>query len=69
MKEDSAMTNCAKITYPDKQSANRALRAIIAKGARPRGKVPTNVYPCGECKGWHLTSKKAPAVSAQKLRT
>lgn len=53
------MATCTKITYPSLGQASRTLRIIVLKGSSTGAKLPASVYPCGDCKGWHLTSQKA----------
>lgn len=53
------MATCTKITYSSRWQANHALQIIVSKGLSTGRKVPASLYPCGCCKGWHLTSKRA----------
>lgn len=53
------MATCTKITYPTVWHANQALQIIALKGSTDGDKLPASVYPCRECKAWHLTSQKA----------
>lgn len=49
---------CTKVPYRTQASARSALEKWCE--ARPDDRnVPTKVYPCDRCDGWHLTSKKA----------
>ncbi|MEY9777705.1 hypothetical protein ABH915_003313 [Arthrobacter sp. MW3 TE3886] len=57
------MATCTKITYPTLWHANRTLQEIIRKGSSSGGKLPASVYPCQDCKGWHLTSKRAAGTA------
>ncbi len=51
------MLNCAKKSYPNQWSAERALRAIQNHSRAQGRKPPTGSYWCPHCKTWHLTSK------------
>jgi len=53
------VASCSKITYSDPWQANTALHAIVRKQLLSGRKPPAGVYPCAECKAWHLTSRKA----------
>jgi len=58
------MTDCSKRVYPTPGAATFALRAIQRKLAGRGGKVPTGMYLCAECRGWHLTSKSKRSDSS-----
>lgn len=52
------MNSCGKRIYPTPLSADLALKAIVRRD-QPRGrKVPCGKYPCGRCRGFHLTSQR-----------
>jgi hypothetical protein len=59
------MANCTKITYLSLWRANQALRIIVRRGSSGDGKLPARVYPCTDCQGWHLTSKKAKGKASK----
>lgn len=40
-----------KVKHPDKASAERALRALVARGA---ARSRLNVYRCDHCRQWHV---------------
>ncbi|MDY7541173.1 MULTISPECIES: hypothetical protein [unclassified Cryobacterium] len=48
---------CTKIKYPTQEAAAHSLRAIVARYAGRKPKVPVAVYICVVCHAWHLTSK------------
>ena len=52
------MADCTKITYSTRWAACQALFAIRAKAKPATVKLPVAFYPCRDCDGWHLTSKK-----------
>lgn len=60
-----AMANCTQITYPSLGQANHVLRIIVGRGSSADGKLPVGVYPCTECEGWPLTSKRAKGKAAK----
>ena len=43
-----------KRRYPSRAAAFEAYRRIRSA---PKGKPPTDFYPCGRCGGFHLTTK------------
>ena len=51
------MSNCQKQPYPDQRSARQALESILKKIEPRTARIPSRVYPCDTCDGWHLTAK------------
>lgn len=49
--------SCGKRRFPDRIAADLSLALIRAQG-RARGKDPVRSYPCPDCDGWHLTSRR-----------
>lgn len=48
----------SKSRFPDREAAKDALfSARQTKKANPNAHVPIRYYSCGECRGYHLTSK------------
>ena len=52
------MADCTKIRYPSPWAASNALNAIVRKNAHRKPKVPVAIYPCAQCRAWHLTSHR-----------
>lgn len=48
--------SCGKTRFLSRAHAEWALETIRKRGAK-REKKPVRTYPCGLCKGWHLTSE------------
>lgn len=46
--------SCNKVSYPSGWHAVQALHAMQARGRSERA-----IYPCRDCKAWHLTSSRA----------
>lgn len=45
---------CGKFRYDDKRAAQTARNARMRKHNRPDS---LRIYPCRNCKGWHMTKK------------
>lgn len=54
-------TGCVKKTYPTPGAALRAALRYSSLG-------PQRAYPCSDCHGFHLTSRRAVTVPAGKGR-
>lgn len=48
---------CEKRRYPDAETAQAELDGVRAFGHLQQGKMPVRAYPCGLCRGWHVTSR------------
>lgn len=59
-----------KRCFPTEEAARDRLAEIHATENPGRDFVymPVNVYPCGKCKSWHLTSKAMKAWKHGKRR-
>jgi hypothetical protein len=51
------MLPCSKIRYPNRWSAESALRAIQQKKRGKSSVAPTGAYWCPSCRAFHLTSE------------
>lgn len=47
----------SKVWFPDKAAAGRRLDELATEGRRGKP-VPTRCYYCGDCGGWHLTTRE-----------
>jgi hypothetical protein len=52
------MSACTKKSYVSPGEALRAL-SVLRRNGYPN---LTGVHPCSECRAWHVTSKKHPAL-------
>lgn len=52
-------TKTNKTRFPDEDHANKRMNAIQR---HPNKQVPTRVYQCEFCRGWHLTKRPANEV-------
>jgi hypothetical protein len=49
---------CNKAIFPNKKEAEFKINFLNALGVgKKKNKAGLRAYPCGKCKGWHLTSK------------
>ena len=51
------MTECGKIGYPDKKSAESKRNQLKRKGRKANMGGKLRIYPCPDCKHWHLTKR------------
>lgn len=53
--------SCRKLRYPDHRTPVRALHSAVAARSLSPGssRLERRIYDCGQCAGWHLTSKAA----------
>ncbi|TFC33148.1 hypothetical protein E3O55_04105 [Cryobacterium sp. MDB1-18-2] len=58
---------CTKIKYPTQGAAAHSLRAIVARDAGVKPKIPVAVYICAACQAWHLTSKRPSGAKRKWL--
>lgn len=51
---------CDKIPYPDRQTAEDAIKGLQKSKVSPRRskKQPVQAYQCSQCSKWHLSSNK-----------
>lgn len=61
MRQNDAVTACAKVRYPSKLAAKIALASIAGRDSASKGNRKRaderRPYWCMECRCWHLTSR------------